>query len=128
MSNIVNINGKNFINDYIDFDAKDYAEYRYGEQDYRNYPESKCLVHIWQNSNDLMDFWDNMVSAHDYWRKQNRTAWNAKYSLTSTGYKQRIKYLRKKGVKLKTYNDESSTINTMKELVELRKIAMITVT
>ena len=128
MSNIVNINGKNFLNDYIDFNVKDYAEYRCGERDYRNYPESKCLVHIWQNSNDLLDFWDNMVSAHDYWRKRNPDCGYAECPLTSTGYKQRIKYLRKKGVKLKTYDDESSTINTMKELVELKQIAMITVT
>ena len=129
MSNIVNINGKNFLNDYIDFDCKDYSEYRYGARsDWRNYPESKCLVHIWQNSNDLMDFWDNMVSAYDYWIKRISNGDYPDYPLTSTGYKQRIKYLRKKGVKLKTYNDESSSINTMKELAELKKIAMITVT
>ena len=129
MSNIVNINGKNFLNDYIDFDCKDYSEYRYGARsDWRNYPESKCLVHIWQNSNDLMDFWDNMVSAHDYWLKQVSRHPTWKLPLNTRGYIDHIKSLRYSGVKLKTYKNEHMSIARIIQTRELNKIAMITVT
>jgi len=141
MSNIVNINGKNFLNDYIDFTTKSVTS-RYTWQQVRyNLPESECLIHIWQNSNDLAEFWDNMVSAYDYWKKENPEWWFVKDNrpLVSRGYKRRIQHLRKKGVKLKTYSDEHKTIqyaikkrNKLQELqseVErLQSIAAITIT
>ena len=123
MSKIVNINGKNFLNDYIDFRVKDYGSYN--RHDLRNYPESRCLVHIWQNSNNLLDFWDNMVSAHNHWLKQNP---NTKKPLTTAGYINRVSHMRKSGVNLKRYEDEGTTIQKALEVAELRKISKITVT
>ena len=140
MSQIVSINGKNFLNDYIDFTSKCVQNRRWEWNSY-NLPESECLIHIWQNSNDLAEFWDNMVSAYDYWKKENTQVWHVKDNrpLVSRGYKRRIQHLRKKGVKLKTYSDEHKTIqyaikkrNKLQELqseVErLQSIAAITIT
>ena len=123
MSQIVSINGKNFLNDYIDFGSKDYGSWV--QPDRRNYPTSKCLVHIWQNSNNLLDFWDNMVSAHNHWLNQNP---DAKKPLTTAGYVTRVYHHRKSGVNLKRYEDEGTTIEKALEVQELRKIAAITVT
>ena len=124
MSNIVNINGKNFLYDYIDF-TKQYCR---SQRAHRNYPESKCLVHIWQNSNDLLDFWDNLASAHNHWVKHSPMHPTYKHPLNTRGYIDHIRRLRYSGVKLKTYENENISVRRLVQTRELNKIAVITVT
>ena len=124
MSNIVNINGKNFINDYIDFTQRHCRKHC----DRRNFATSQCLVHVWQNSNDLLDFWDNMVSVHNHWVKDSSVDELCKHPLNAKGYIDQINGLRHYGVKLKPYENENTTVETAAEVRELNKIAAITVT
>ena len=124
MCNIVNINGKNFLNDYINFGS----EYCRSDRARRNSPTLKCLVHIWQNSNDLLDFWDNMVSAHEHWLKHSPFAEEHKHPLITRGYTDRAFRLRISGVKLKRYENDNKSVRNLVQTRELNKIAAITVT
>ena len=123
MCDIININDKNFINDYIGF----YSHWFDYTREYRMCPRSECLIHVWQNSNDLEEFWGNMVSVYDHWN--NQQTYKSKEPLNSKGYRQRIKKLRKKGVKLRTYTDEDKSIDTiiaeLDVIIRLNKIASI---
>ena len=121
MKNIIVINGKKFVNDYIDFDNKYYHGKEYG---YYNYPTNKCFVHIWQKSNDMREFWDNLSTIFEIWQGDD-PKYDARKPLITRGFGQRAGGLQKRGVNLRSYPKDGFSIEKAQEIKDLKELAAL---
>ena len=125
MKNITVIDGKQFINDYIEFKKeRHWARDEAGKLQCLayNFPTTKCFVHVWQKCDSMKEFWTYLTKLHCV------ISPNSECSLlfVKGRFRQRAYQLIKKGVKLKSYpRDGGWSPQKEKEINELNELAAL---